>query len=238
MTIPNLAGKIFLIGVVVFLLSCRFRTSNPERGVKTGGIYFDYKIKGEEKDGKVTVYLQFKEGGPNGPSLILNDPAKVELDGHAIDRDNAKVTGAYYEIQRSADSFEGKHIIVFTDLDEKKYNEEFQYHPFGLQKEIPAIINRGDIMFDLKGVKNMDAIRVAATDTSFASRDINEIDTVRNGKLILADSKLKSLVDGPIILMLSKETDEPIRNATKGGGRIVIDYGLQREFELRSSASQ
>ena len=66
------------------------------------------------------------------------------------------------------------------------------------------------------------------------SKDIHEIDTVKNNRLIITADKLKNLTDGPITLQFYKEIEKPIRNGTKEGGRISISYGLQREFELRS----
>jgi hypothetical protein len=70
-------------------------------------------------------------------------------------------------------------------------------------------------------------------DTAFLSRDINEIDTVKDGRLIIPSEKLNNLVDGPITLLLYRETERPIRNGTRAGGRIVVSYGLRRAFELK-----
>lgn len=220
------------------LSSCTDNVDRNSNEVSTDAIFFDYKIKGEEKDSIITVYLQFRIGGPNGVTLLLDDPAKVELDGELIPVDSAKLTGAYYEIQKPLGSFIGKHTITFIDLDRKEYKEEFEYGVFGLRSEMPSIVHRGNMIFNLDGIKNNDLIRVTATDTSFSSRDINEIDTARNGRLIISSGKLKNLVNGPIILLFSKETVRQVKNGTKAGGRIITSYGLQREFELQDSADR
>jgi hypothetical protein len=222
----------FLIATSVLIISCTNGIDN-NKDASSDAIFFDYKIRGEERDSNVTVYIQFKSGGPNGTPMELDDPAKVELDGELISVDSAELTGPYYEIRKPSAGFVGKHIISFTDPDEKKFDEEFVYHPFSLKTKL-SVVNRGDIVFDFDGLNDEDHIRISATDTSFASRDINEIDTVKNGKLILPEYKLMNLVNGPITLLLSKETERIIRKGPEFG-RIVVSYGTQREFELVKS---
>jgi hypothetical protein len=225
---------IILIAVSILLLtSCTNNEIGNSKNVNPYAIFFDYKIRGEEKDSNITVYIQYKKGGPNGTTLVLNEPAKVQLDSEEINIDSAKLTGAYYEIRKPIAGFAGKHTIIFTDFNNKEYKEEFVYNPFKLKTKIPAVINRGDLAFDFEGLEAEDYIRVAAVDTSFMSRDIHEIDTVKNNRLIIPASKLKNLVNGPITLLLSKEKERSMKNGTKEGGRIVVSYGMQREFELK-----
>ena len=218
------------------LLSCTNNESLKKTDVNPNTVYFDYTVRGDDDDTNVTAYIQFKRGGPNGPALVLENPAKVELDGETIPSHIAKLTGTYYEIQKPLNSFIGKHTITFTDFDGKEYSEEFHYGRFSLKTEIPRIVNRGDLIIDFRGLGSEDKIRVSATDTSFASRDIVELDTAKNGRLIISAGKLKNLVNGPIILLLSKETEKPVENGTKAGGRIVVSYRIKKEFELRGKA--
>lgn len=228
-----------LITPVLFLLlfsSCTNNGTGIRSDVNPDAVFFDYKIRGEEKDSDVTVYIQYRVGGPNGTTLVLNDPAKVELDGEIIPVDSAKLTGAYYEIRKPSQLFTGKHTIIFTDLDQKEYKEEFEYKPLRLKTKIPAIVYRGNLAFDFEGLQPEDYIRVSATDTSFSSRDIIEIDTAIDGRIVILEDKLKNLVDGPITLLLSKETERSVRNGTREGGRIVVSDGSQKEFELKSKA--
>ncbi len=222
------------LSTFILLISCNDDEIGHSKDVNPDAVFFDYKIRGEEKDSNVTVYIQFRMGGPNGITILLNEPAKVQLDGEEIIADSAKLTGAFYEIQKPSRSFSGKHTILFTDLNGKEYSEEFVYQPFKLKTKIPAIVHRVDLAFDFENLETEDCIRVTATDTSFTSRDINEIDTPKNGRLIIPADKLKNLVNGPITLQLSKETERPVKNGTREGGKIVVSYGLQREFELKT----
>ena len=222
-------GFIFLL---VFVSACTNNTTGNKKDIDPDAVFFDYIVRGDEEDINVTLYLQFRIGGPNGYALTLKDPARVELDGEIIQADSAKLTGAYYEIQKPAESFVGKHTITFTSFNKKVYKEEFEYKPFSMETELENV-SREDLVFDLEGLEKEDHLHVSATDTSFTSRDIIEIDTVRDGKLIIPAGKLKYLVDGPITLLLSKETQKIIRDEIRG--RITVSYGLKREFELSST---
>jgi hypothetical protein len=226
-------GLLYFSIILFSFYSCTDNEVSNIKDVNPDAIFFEYKIRGEENETSITVYAQYKRGGHNGSPLILSDPAKVELDGEIISRDSAKLTGAFYEIQKPVENFAGKHTIVFTDIDSREYSEEFVFQPFELTTKIPATINRGPLAFDFEGLEDDDHLRVTLTDTSFMSKDINEIDTLKNGRLIIPENKLENLVDGPITLQLYKEIEKPVENGTRAGGRIVVSYGMRRVFELK-----
>ena len=218
----------------LFLTACTGNETGNRGNVNPDAIYFDYKIWGEEKDSSVTVYLQYHRGGPNGTTLLLDEPAEVKLDSERFRVDSSRLGGIFYELQKPSEEFAGKHTIIFTDQNKKEYSEEFIYRPFHLKTKIPAIMERGNLVFDLDGLEVVDYVTVFATDTSFTSKDINRIDTVKNGRLIIYEEELKNLVDGPVSIQFNKDIEGPVKQGTKKGGRIVIRYSLQREFELRT----
>src|SRR4030095_15674037 len=90
---------------VFFLFSCTSNEIGNSKDVNPDAIFFDYKIRGEEKDSNVTVYLQYRMGGPNGTTLLLNEPAKVQLDAEVLPADSAKLAGAFYDIRKTANGF-------------------------------------------------------------------------------------------------------------------------------------
>ena len=220
--------------LTLFLTACNNNETSKSKDVNPDAIFFDYKIRGYEKDSNATVYIQYRMGGPNGTALVLKDPAKVELDGGIIPSITAKLNGVFYEILKPSGIFTGQHSILFTDFNSKEYKEEFIYQPFELRTDLPATITRKNLVFDFVGVDLVDYITVSMTDTSFTSKDINQVDTVKNGRLIIPAELLKNLVDGPITLQFNKYIERPLQNATKTGGRISFSYGLQREFELKA----
>ena len=215
---------------IFFLFSCNSDEIRNSKDVNPDALFFDYEIWADESKEDVTVNLQYRMGGKNGTTLILNEPSKVMLDGEQLKVDSAKVTGAYYEVQRPLTSFAGKHTISFTDLNKKEYNEEFEFKPFSLEPDVPSTLNRGDLVFNFKGLDTLDYLRVILTDTSYTSHDINDIDTVRNGRLIIKADRLSALINGPIHLQFYREQILPLRKPTKEGGKFLITYGLKKEF--------
>lgn len=226
---------LFLFIPVVFfaISSCTSNEIGKGKDVNPETIYFDYKVWGDETDDAMTVMLQYRFAGKNGTTLVLDDPAKVELDGKLISVDSSKWSGAFYEVRIPMKDFEGKHNIVFTDLNNKEYKEEFDFKPIHLLTVIPSEIKRGDIILHVDGLDPVDYVRVLLTDTSFASEDINEIDTVKNGQVIISEADLAKVFDGAVHLELAKETELPVKNGTAEGGRISFSYGLKRDFVLK-----
>ena len=140
--------KLFLLSAITILFfSCTSNEIGNSKDVNPDAVYFDYKIWGEEGKEDITVLLQYRFGGKNGTTLVLNDPASVNLDGKEIPADSSKLTGAFYELMKPINNFSGKHSIVFTDLNKKKYEEEFSFQPFTLKAAIPAQIKRDDLCF-------------------------------------------------------------------------------------------
>jgi len=219
------------------LLSCTSNEIGNIKDVNPEAVFFDYEIWAEEGKEDVTVNLQYRMGGKNGTTLVLDEPSKVMLDGEPLIVDSAKVTGAYYEVQKPIMSFPGKHSITFIDLNRKEYKEEFEFTPFMLDPPVPAILNRGDLVFNFKGLDSVDYLNVILTDTSFKSADINDIDTVKNGRLVISAGRLSALINGPINLQFHREVEKPMKNGTKEGGKLYIHYGLKREFELKDATN-
>lgn len=219
----------FLIG-----FSCTSNEIGSSKDVNPEAIYFDYKIWGEEGSDNLTVMLQYRFAGKNGTTLLLDEPSKVELDGEVLKADSSKITGVFYEVQKPVASFSGKHTITFTAGNNKQYRESFNFQPISLVNPVPAAIQRGDLVFVFKGLTNEDYVRVLMTDTSYLSEEINRVDTVRNGRLIITKEDLMTLTNGPIHLEIIKENEWPVKNGTREGGRISISYGLKREFNLKN----
>ena len=224
-----------ILTLVAIFSSCTSDEIGNSKDVSPDAIFFDYEIWSEEGKEDVTINLQYRMGGKNGTTLVLDEPSKVKFDGEQLSVDSAKVTGAYYELQKPFVSFTGKHTIGFIDLNQKEYSEEFEFTPFTLEPNVPEILNRGDLVFKFKGLRPVDYLNVTLTDTSFASHDINDVDTVRNGELVIKAHRLSALVDGPIHLQFFREQVLPLKKPTKEGGKFIITYGLKRDFELKDA---
>jgi hypothetical protein len=219
--------------VSLFLVACKSHERSSNKDINPETIWFDYQVSGEEGADDITVMLQFRYAGEYGTTLMLEEPSKVELDGELIHANSTKMTGAFYEIMKPVKEFAGKHTITFTGINKKQYKEEFSFQPISLITPVPKEIKRDDLVFELDGLNPEDYVRVLLTDTASFSEGINRVDTVRNGRVMISKNDLESVVNGPVHIELYKEMDKPVKNGTKEGGRIAINYGLKREFILK-----
>ena len=202
----------------------------PLQKMAQGNLYIDAKITAEENKEAVTILLLIKNG-PNGPAIGLGQDATLTLDGEALEADSTEKFGVFYETQRRLDEFAGTHIIEFKD-GSKDRKQEFDFIPFALTDTIPQTLKRNNLVFNLEGLEPKEAIHVVMTDTGFITNDINSVDTVLNGQLMVDKNRLASLKNGPISLQLYKDVRKSLKNGGKEWGQITTSFGLMREFVL------
>ncbi|MBL7733316.1 MAG: hypothetical protein JNM88_19265 [Chitinophagaceae bacterium] len=222
---------------LLFLFACKnddkTATSVGSSEVDQDFIFFDYQVRGEEDNDQVTVLLQYRQDIAEGSTLFLDKKSKVELDGELIPADSAKITGAYYELQKAKDSFTGTHSITFTDANGRQYKEQFSFQPLQLMTEIPASVPFGELELQLEGVEPGDEVRIVLTDTLFGSEGVDRLEVVgRDKKLVVTREEMALLAPGPIQMELVKESETPVENGTASGGRLYMSFMLRREFML------
>lgn len=214
--------------LLLLLLSC-----NSKKGPKsTDTVYADYSITAEEGGENVTCLLKFYKNRRVGSTLFLEPPAAVLFDGVAVRGDSAGLSGAYYEVQKNLAAFPGTHTIVFKNAEGDDYKETFSFQPFSIAGELGQTVPRGDITLQLQGLKDGEPLRVLLTDTAFYTPDINDIDTVKNGTVVITREALNRVASGRVVLHLYKEEERPLQHPPGGGGQLSINYGLSREFVL------
>jgi hypothetical protein len=223
--------RVFFLSTIIALLF--FSCQGKKQGTPgTDAVFAAYTITAEEGGENVTCLLKFHQRNSRGPALFLEQPAGVTLDGVSLEADSARLSGAYYELQRPLTGFEGIHTIVFKNSEGKEYKEDFRFQPFTVTNDLTGTVPRGEIVLQLDGLEPTDYVRVLLTDTSFTTTDINEVDTVRNGRISISRAALRNVASGPVTLHLFKEEERRLKNAPAGGGLLSITYGLSREFEL------
>lgn len=225
----------FTVFFCVFWLMGAACTNHEEtiiRHVDLDEVWLDYQVWGEEDKENVTVMLQFRTDYSDKDTRMLDEPAGVTFDGEELKADSSKMTGYYYELEKTLQSFDGDHVIIFRDFEGKEHEEKFNFQPFRLKEEIPRRVSRTGLTIQLEGLEKESYIRVIALDTAFRSNGINDIDTVKNGELVLSGRRLKNLRNGPVHIEIFQEQEWPLKNSWKGGGRLSVSYGLKRDFEL------
>lgn len=224
---------IFSTCILFLFVGCvNYEKRADDNSINPEAIFFDYNIWGDEESGNIIVRLQYRRGWLEGSALVLPQAARVELDGEALVPDSSKMNGAWYEITKPIGEFSGKHQIKLTDENNNEYVEEFDFSLLSLKSEVPRVINRNDLAFELDGLKREDTIQVLLTDTAYYSRGIDRIDTVQNGLIHISRADLDNVRNGPVVIEFYKDEEWALKDTRKAGGRIFISYGLKRVFQL------
>lgn len=226
--------SIVCIVSVLFFLACKQRDAErSNKHINPDQVYFDYQISGGQESENVAVMLQFRMKGLQGPTLLLDAPSEVKIDGLPIPVDSTRMTGPYYEIIFQAAGFEGSHTIEYTNINGDKYSEDFEYMPMMINGLADSIISRNeDLALDIDGLDSVDYVRIVLTDTSRYNEGVNRLDTTRNRQLMINREDLGKLSPGPLQLVLTREYERPVKNGSKRGGRIAITYEIRRELYL------
>jgi hypothetical protein len=222
------------LSVAVLLFACTSNEIANSKDVNPDTVYFDYQVDGSEQNTYVTVKLQYRFGGPNGTTLVLQDPSHVKLDGDTLKVDSSRMLGAYYEDQQFSKFFAGEHTIEFTDLNKKLYTEKFSWEPMAISGKFPLKMKKEDLLIELTGVKSGDLVRVVVNDTSSASEGINRVDTLTTNRILISKADLEPMVSGPLNVELYRESDEPLKHATPEGGRLLMNYVIRRQINLKN----
>src|SRR5688572_19026780 len=156
---------VFVLCVVGLLVACKDDYRENRYKEDPDAVYFDYTINGDEESNHITVKLQFRIGGPDGRTRFIPEGGKVEFDGEEVKADSSKRNGIWYEVIKPLNDFDGTHVIVVTNSD-RVYKEVFDFKAISLKKKVPAVINRGDLVFELGGLDTVAYIRVLLTDTA------------------------------------------------------------------------
>jgi hypothetical protein len=199
----------------------------------TGLFYYDYLISGEEGQDSVTVMLQYRQGGRSGKALALPAPTTVTLDQELLPADSTKQTGVFYEVRKPLQEFAGDHRIVVTGGSNERQEQNFSFVPFGLAAEFAEKIKQQPFAIRLTHFPDSpERIRLVIVDTSFVSKDVNEEMKIEQGEIKVTRTHLSKVVKGPVTLEIYHEHETPLKNASKTNGRLLVSYGLRRQFEL------
>lgn len=121
---------IILPGCILFFASCTSNEIGNAKDVVQDRIYQSYQIEYNENDEKLSATAVFRFAGSNGTTLVLNDPAKIQLDDEIINVDSSKYRGAFYEVAKLPAQWYGDHQWKFTDVNNKSYSNSFSFDAF------------------------------------------------------------------------------------------------------------
>lgn len=232
------------LSVIAFSILCLFFFACDEeignsKDVNPETIYFDYSItQNGTTDADLLLYFRF--AGPNGTTLVLNEPSQVKLDGVIIPLDSSDGMGAYYEQGIPYNKLTGTHEIVFTDINGKKYANSFQWNNMTCDESIPGRISLEQLFIPVQGGINGDELEVTVNDTAFDTNESTLQLKIKNGGVIIPADAFAIQKEGPVDISISKNTENALAHTTAEGGRIrmyqhiktlstVLVYGYSKQ---------
>ena len=207
--------------ILITFASCDSEIGNI-KDVNPETVYTNYRVTYEAGDSIVLIRAQFTFAGPNGTTLVLNTPAKIELDGDSIPVDSTTGGGAFYEAKKPVTTFNGTHTLVFTGFNGTKYSQPFTFNAAILATKIPSLIPREALPLGFNGIRDHDSIHLRITDTSGASNGIDTMLLVTHNTAFVAKAVLQRLHPGRLTIRLDKEENLPMPNTTKQGGEFAV----------------
>lgn len=209
----------------LFFFACEEEIGNS-KDVNPETIYFDYDIT-QEGTGDAVVLLSFRFAGPEGTTLVLNEPSQVKLDGMPLQVDSSDMMGAYYEKAIPYNKLTGAHEIVFTDIHEKKYINNFQWNNMSCDISLPNRISMQKIFIPVQGGIDGDVLDINISDTSFETNDAILELKINDGGIEIPTHAFAIQKEGPLDISISKNIDRQLAHTTAEGGRLRINQHIQ-----------
>ena len=172
--------------LAILVIACSSNEIGNSKDVNPQTVYIDYSVEHEENNPTVSCIAQFRFAGKNGTTLILNEPAKIELDGKKMQLDSSSSSGAFYSLSENVTAFEGKHELIYTDAANKVYHQQFTFHPLNLKSTIANNLSKKqNLIIGFSDQNENNVIAISIEDTAQKTENIDKMDTIKNGHIII-----------------------------------------------------
>jgi hypothetical protein len=209
--------------IFTLLTACTSNEIGESKDVAQEKIYQDYSITYTEGNTNVDVFCQFRFGGKNGTTLVLNMPSEVKFDGQKLNVDSNGISGAYYKIAIPFSGFAGKHSFIFTNIDKKQYENGFSFDDFKVA--FPAIASKNkplEISFSTTALGADDYVQINTVNSDSSFSAIGKATTV-----IIPVEDLKRQTKKEIQLEAHLYRNLPLLQNTAEGGKMFLQYSLK-----------
>ena len=220
--------NLVLIFSVLAVSACTSNEIGESKDVAQDKIFQQYSVKYTEGDENVTVTGQFRFAGGNGTTLVLTKPSQLAFDDEVIKVDSSGASGAYYQAKKAASGFNGKHHFDFTDINNKKFDNDFDFQKFQLANAPMEASKKSNlnIEFSPKTLNDGDYVEIksANTDSSFSVRLDGKNDA---GAIQIPAKELMRQKKGEVKLEVTLYRNVNLQQDTAEGGSMEIRYTLK-----------
>jgi len=212
---------------LIALSACTSNEVGKSKEVAQDKIYQQYSIKYSEGNDKATVFAQFRFAGSNGTTLVLSKPSQLAFDDAVVNVDSSAGLGAYYELSKPIANFYGKHHFIFTDINNKKFDNDFSFDTFRLVN-IPASVSKKqslNLAFESAALQPGDVINVSSANTDSSFTVMYEPSAVN--AINIPSKELMRQKNGDLKLEATLYRKLNLQQNTAEGGEMEIRYTLK-----------
>lgn len=225
-------GIFLTLFVITVLSACSSNEIGESKDVSQDKIYQSYSIEQNGNNNEVTITCQFRFAGKNGTTLVLNNPSKIVFDNEALKVDSNSTAGAYYAINKSADGFLGNHSFVFTDVNNKKFENNLVFDNFSLVNEVAGATKNIplEIHFDAGKLSTGDHVELYTTDSDSSFSISYVAGTDAGNVFIIPVKELQRQKTTMLSLEAAVDKVIPLQQASIEGGIIRVS---QKSKEIK-----
>ncbi len=207
----------------LFISACTSNEIGESKDVAQDKIYQDYSVTYTEGDANAAIFCQYRFGGKNGTTLVLNTPSQLSFDGENLLVDSNNISGAFYKTSKPFANFLGKHTFLFTNVDKKQYENSFTFDEFKVAFPAGASKNKAlEISFvtPTLGPDDYVEINTVDSDSSFSI-------TNTGNSVVIPLEELKRQKKNEVQLEAHLYRNIPLQQNTPEGGKLYLAYGLK-----------
>ena len=153
--------------LVIFISSCTSNEIGHSKDVNQNEIHQGYSINYDETKDETNVVAFFRFAGPNGTTLVLDEPSTITLNGEVMNNIQSGV-GSYYTKIVKGKLPEKEYLFAFSDIAGKKYENKIDFRYMQIE-ELPKEIKKSEgltMHFTVKPEGRKEDLTVEVTDDS------------------------------------------------------------------------
>ena len=229
MSIHKTTQLFSLILLTIVFSNCSSNEIGESKDVAQDKIYQQYSVKYSEGNDKANVFAQFRFAGPNGTTLVLSKPSQLAFDDEVIKVDSSGGSGAFYVLERPIANFYGKHHFIFTDVNNKKFDNDFSFDTVRLVN-VPASASKKqglNLSFEAGALQPGDEISISSsnTDSSFSFTVRHEASD--GNSIVIPAKELMRQKNSEVKLEATLSRKINLQQNTVEGGELMIRYILK-----------
>lgn len=215
---------ISVMTIVFTLSSCVSNETANSDTVKQSEIYQSYTITYDAGDMELSATAFFRFGGSAGTTLNLVKPSNIFFNGQEMVMGKNIFSGTFYETNLQVQPAKS-YAFVFTDTDNKTYANTATIDPIDIN-DYPKTIKKAEglkVTWNGSPVQQNEKVYVSLEGKEFMNCS-SSTEIVGTNSVEISVELLKDLKTGDANIVLKREKNLNLKEATHLGGNLTITY--------------